>query len=150
MRYIYSCRAPDLDMFISMNLQTLLPMIKALLVILMAISFAASITAAEEISYTAYLSRKDRYNSNGERLTSVADILRQDRANFHKGGGDRADEDDGGIFATANGRAKFESYSIVLEALDAADLINGVQKGIMVRVVGRKIYVSGAEFEEEG
>lgn len=136
-------------MLTGMNLRRWIPVTKTLLVILLSVSFAAPIAAAE-ITYTAYLSRKDRYNSNGERLTSVADILRQDRANFHKGKGDRADEDDGGIFSTAAGRSKFDSYSIVLEALDAADLIDGVQKGIMVRVVGRKIYVGGAEFEEEG
>lgn len=146
---ICSCPARDVDMLTCMNLKTLLPTAKELLVILMALSFAAPITAADEISYPAYLSRKDRFNSNGERLTSVADILRQDRANFHNGKRDPADGDDGGIFATAGGRAKFQSYSIILEALNAADLINGVQKGIMVRVVGRKIYVSGAEFEEK-
>lgn len=133
-----------------MKVKTLFSAAKTLLVILMGLWFAGPISAADEISYYAYLSQKDRYNSNGERLTSVADILRQDRANYHKGKGDRADEDDGGIFATTGGRAKFESYSIVLEALDAADLIKGVQKGINVRVAGRKIYVSGAEFEEEG
>ena len=136
-------------MLIGMKLKTLLHVTRFLLVVLLVVSFAAPISAADEISYTAYLSKKDRYNSNGERLTSVADILRQDRANFHKGRRDPADGDDGGIFATAAGRAQFSSYSIVLEALDAADLINGVQKGIMVRVVGQKIYVSGAEFEEK-
>ena len=122
--------------------------IKCLLVILMGLSLARPVSAADEINYYAYLSEKDRYNSNGDRLKSVAAILRQDRANYHKGRRDRADEDDGGIFATAAGRAKFESYSIILEALDSADLIRGVQKGVMVRVAGRRIYVSGAEFEE--
>ena len=136
-------------MIFCMKLKTLFPVAKTLLVILMGLLSARPISAADEISYTAYLSEKDHYNSNGDRLKSVADILRQDRANYHKGKRDRADADDGGIFATTAGRAKFESYSIILEALDAADLIKGAQKGVMVRVVGRKIYVSGAEFEEE-
>jgi hypothetical protein len=139
---------PDLATLAGMKL-TRFPGAKTLLVILSGLSFAGPISAAEEITYYAYLSKKDLYNSNGERLTSVADILRQDRANYHKGKADGQDEDDGGIFSTAAGRAKFESYSIILEALDAADLIKGEQKGINVRVVGRKIYVSGAEFEEE-
>lgn len=132
-----------------MKLRTRFPGAKTFLVILMSLSFAGAISAADQVNYYAFLSQKDRYNSNGERLNSVADILRQDRANYHKGKRDRADEDDGGIFSTTAGRAKFESYSIILEALDAADLIKGVQKGVMVRVAGRKIYVSGAEFEEE-
>ncbi|OTE97928.1 hypothetical protein BCS42_11910 [Crenothrix sp. D3] len=35
-------------------------------------------------SYTARLSSKDHFNSDGTRLKSVADIIRQDRANYHK------------------------------------------------------------------
>ena len=35
-------------------------------------------------SYTARLSSEDHFNSNGERLKSVAAIIRQDRANYHK------------------------------------------------------------------
>ena len=41
--------------------------------------------------YFTVLNKNDYYNSNGEHLTSVADILRQDRANYHNGqGGPRA------------------------------------------------------------
>ncbi|MDP3838030.1 MAG: hypothetical protein Q8Q54_03815, partial [Methylococcales bacterium] len=35
-------------------------------------------------SYTARLSSKDHFNSDGASLKSVADIIRQDRANYHK------------------------------------------------------------------
>ncbi len=35
-------------------------------------------------SYTARLSSEDHFNSDGTRLKSVADIIRQDRANYHK------------------------------------------------------------------
>lgn len=35
-------------------------------------------------SYTARLSSKDHFNSDGTRLKLVADIIRQDRANYHK------------------------------------------------------------------
>ena len=35
-------------------------------------------------SYTAKLSSEDHFNSNGQRLKSAADIIRQDRANYHK------------------------------------------------------------------
>jgi len=45
-----------------------------------------SIGFADELmeSYTAKLSYKDHHNSGGSRLTKVAGIIRQDRANFHK------------------------------------------------------------------
>lgn len=58
--------------------------------------------------YNAQLSERDHYNSNGERLRSVAAILRQDRANFHRfNRRDRGDQWDG-FFADANNRAAFE------------------------------------------
>ncbi|MDP3009511.1 MAG: hypothetical protein Q8N30_10660 [Methylococcales bacterium] len=34
--------------------------------------------------YSARLSADDHTNSDGKKLTAVADIIRQDRANFHK------------------------------------------------------------------
>ncbi len=96
--------------------------------------------------YFTVLGKNDYYNSNGERLTSVADILRQDRANYHNGQGGPRDEDDGGIFATKEGRSKFDTYAIVLENLPAPRIIQG-QGGvtIVVRVLGQKIYVEAVE-----
>lgn len=35
-------------------------------------------------SYCANLSARDHFNSNGQRLTTAAAIIRQDRANYHK------------------------------------------------------------------
>ena len=35
-------------------------------------------------SYCATLSARDHFNSNGQRLTTAAAIIRQDRANYHK------------------------------------------------------------------
>jgi hypothetical protein len=95
--------------------------------------------------YFTVLNEQDYYNSNGERLRSAADILRQDRANYHNGQGGRRDEDDGGIFATKEGRNRFERYAIVFENLSASDIITGRQRTIVVRVVGQKIYVEGVE-----
>jgi len=61
-------------------------------------------------SYVAVLSERDHFNSNGERLTSAAAIIRQDRANFHKLGkrdaGDQADR----FFADANNRDTLEQF----------------------------------------
>jgi hypothetical protein len=100
---------------------------------------------SEGTVYFTVLDEKDHYNSNGERLRSVADILRQDRANYHKGQGGPRDEDDSGIFATKEGRGKFETYAIVLENLPASGIINGRYGTIVVRVIGQKIYVEAVE-----
>lgn len=67
--------------------------------VLLMISFLApcSLAFADQLieSYVARLSANDHFNSSGERLTSPAMIIRQDRANFHKfGQGDPEDEDD--------------------------------------------------------
>ena len=59
-------------------------------------------------SYTALLSERDHFNSIGERLTTAAAIIRQDRANFHRFAlRDRADEGDH-YFADADNRATLE------------------------------------------
>jgi YARHG domain-containing protein len=59
-------------------------------------------------SYQAVLSERDHFNSNGQRLTSAAAIIRQDRANFHRFGfRDAADEDDK-FFADEGNRAALE------------------------------------------
>ena len=59
-------------------------------------------------SYVAVLSERGHLNSSGERLTSAAAIIRQDRANFHKlGKRDPGDEGDR-FFAGANNRELLE------------------------------------------
>lgn len=66
--------------------------------------------AADELigSYSAYIGEDDLYNSDGQRLTKPWQILRQDRANFHKFGiSQRGDEDDD-FFASAENRANME------------------------------------------
>ena len=46
-------------------------------------------------SYQALLSERDHFNSDGQRLTTAAAIIRQDRANFHRFGlRDAGDEND--------------------------------------------------------
>jgi hypothetical protein len=59
--------------------------------------------------YVAELSERDHFNSSGQRLTTAAGIIRQDRANFHRFGlRDPADEDDK-FFADEGNRAALES-----------------------------------------
>jgi hypothetical protein len=85
---------------------------KTLLALGVVLAAAAATTpagAADLIgSYNAYLSGADHHNSNGERLTSAAAIIRQDRANFHKFGiQDDQDESDN-YFDNTNNRAVLE------------------------------------------
>ena len=112
----------------------------------MLIIVALSQAVAEEGAvYAAFISDTDRHNSKGEALTTVEDILRQDRANYHNGKGDRKDEDDGGMFSTKAGRAKFENCVVVFENLKASDVISGRQSSLVVRVIGQRIYVEAVE-----
>ncbi|MGN8116203.1 hypothetical protein [Labrys sp. 22185] len=88
------------------------------------LSFAS---AAPLETYTARLSSADHFNTNGERLTSVAAIIRQDRANFYLGyHRDREDEPDR-FFSSKENRARLESMlnrgRISASAADA--VING-------------------------
>jgi hypothetical protein len=54
-------------------------------------------------SYQAFLSERDHFNSNGQRLTTAAEIIRQDRANFHRFGlRDPGDENDEYFADTTN------------------------------------------------
>lgn len=129
-------------MLVGMKPKTLFPISipKYLLLILASLSLAGWAHAEEQVFCVAFLSNQDHSNSNGDRLKSVADILRQDRANYYKGRRDRWDEDDEGIFATPEGRAKFEYYRIILQGVRAASLIAEPQR-VGVRVEGRRIYV---------
>ncbi len=72
----------------------------------------AATAAADNLreSYVAFLSSRDHFNSNGERLTNAAAIIRQDRANYHKfGKRDKGDEGDR-FFASAQNREILERY----------------------------------------
>lgn len=58
--------------------------------------------------YSAYIGEDDLYNSKGARLREPWQILRQDRANFHRFGiRQRGDEGDP-FFASADNRAAME------------------------------------------
>jgi hypothetical protein len=69
----------------------------AFVIMLAAVSLAATPSRAQQLieSYTAFLSEADHFNSNGQRLTSAAAIIRQDRANYYRfDRGDPEDESD--------------------------------------------------------
>lgn len=74
-------------------------------------------------SYIAKLSFKDHYNSKGKRLTRVADIIRQDRANFYKGKRDLQDQSDP-FFMDAISRESLSEYKVYLHGISRDTIIN--------------------------
>ena len=73
------------------------------------VGMAMPVGAAEWLGgYTAFLGAADHFNSNGQRLTEPWQVIRQDRANFHKFGiQDGGDEWDP-FFGDVNNRAALE------------------------------------------
>jgi len=89
-----------------------MPVNLAIAVATLALPLALAAPAAAQSrlieSYTARLSSADHFNSSGERLTSPAAIVRQDRANFHKFGIRDAEDESDGYFADQGNRALME------------------------------------------
>ena len=91
-----------------------------------ALAAATPASAAELIeSYNAFLGHADHYNSYGERLTSAAAIIRQDRANFHVYMNQDNEDQDDRFFASANNRARLEAM------LNAGRAGPGVRRAIV-------------------
>lgn len=96
-------------------------------------------TGSSEIGrYRAWIGDDDLYNSQGQRLTKVWQVLRQDRANFHKFGvsqpGDEADR----FFANDRNRAIMESM-VRSGSIDRAASQRLLAGNVMidVRILGR-------------
>jgi hypothetical protein len=86
--------------------KTMLRKLGPILALSAAIGMPISTHAQELIeSYTALLSEADHFNSNGQRLTSAAAIIRQDRANYYRYGVRDADDQGDGFFADEGNRA---------------------------------------------
>jgi hypothetical protein len=107
---------------------------------------APTLAQAQQLigSYVALLSEADHFNSSGQRLSSAAAIIRQDRANFHRFGiKDPQDEGDA-FFADEGNRAALEQ---MLERGRAepgviARIVNGTP---LIRVANQQ---SGAHAEQ--
>ena len=71
---------------------------------------APTLAQAQQLigSYVARLSEADHFNSSGQRLTSAAAIIRQDRANFHRFGIKDAQDEGDDFFADEGNRAALE------------------------------------------
>jgi len=75
---------------------------------------AVSAPAQNEIegpveSYVARLSARDHFNSNGQRLTSAAAIIRQDRANFYVYGIRDPEDESDSFFQSKENRGLLEN-----------------------------------------
>ena len=83
------------------------------LIIAIAIALATNIPLsgnAQQLigSYTALLSDADHFNSRGQRLTTAAAIIRQNRANFHRFGIRSPEDQDDPLFGDERNRAALE------------------------------------------
>jgi hypothetical protein len=90
-------------------------------------------------SYTARLSPRDHYNSNGQRLQSAAAIIRQDRANYYVYGLRDPEDEADSYFSNKGNRARLEQ--MLENGRTSPDAISRVINGTpLIRV---DIYVTG-------
>jgi hypothetical protein len=115
-----------------MSILKALPLVAAL--------FLGSAAFAQEIvgSYVAYIGQDDLYNSKGDRLTEPWQVLRQDRANYHRYGiSQRGDEWDS-FFGSIENRGIMERM-VMNGSIDPQAARNLVRGGatVFVRIYGR-------------
>jgi hypothetical protein len=107
------------------------------------LSFAALSLPASAQSvigqYTAYIGNDDLYNSRGVRLWEPWQILRQDRANYHRFGISQPGDEWDSFFGDMNNRAAMEQMIMngYINPQAARNIVNG---GAIVVV---RIYGSG-------
>ncbi|WP_371169960.1 hypothetical protein [Aliiroseovarius sp. 2305UL8-7] len=105
-----------------------------------ALSLFASPASAQDLigAYTAYIGQPDLVNSKGARLTQPWQVLRQDRANFHRFGisqpGDEFDPFFGSI-----GNRKIMERMVMNGTIDPAAAKRLLQGGavVFVRIFGK-------------
>ena len=96
-------------------------------------------------SYVARMGARDHFNSNGQRLTSAAAIIRQDRANFFVYGIRDPEDQPDSFFSSKANRANLEELleNGVASPQAIARVVNGTpvirvdiyQRGIIVTIV---------------
>jgi len=94
---------------------------------------------ADEIigSYVAYIGRDDLYNSKGARLNEPWQILRQDRANYHRFGISQPGDEWDPFFDSINNRAIMER--MIMNGTITSGARNGLLRGgatVFVRIYG--------------
>jgi hypothetical protein len=90
-------------------------------------------------TYTARLSARDHYNSNGQRLRSAAAIIRQDRANFYVYGLRDGEDEPDPYFSNKSNRARLEE--MLENGRSTPDAVDRIVNGMpLIRV---DIYATG-------
>ncbi len=101
--------------------------------------FSVVSVAAQELvgSYVAYIGVDDLYNSKGQRLSEPWQILRQDRANFHRFGISQDGDEWDPFFDSINNRAAMERMVMngSIDPVAARNLLNGGAT-VFVRIYG--------------
>lgn len=128
-----------------MSKSGLLAGLTSALVILLTAAPAAEAQGGLIGEYTARLSARDHFNSNGARLRTAAAIIRQDRANYHKfGKRDREDEWDP-FFGRTDTRARLER--MLAGGSTSRSAVNAIVNGEpMIRVRIYRNYVDVTVF----
>lgn len=111
--------------------------------ILVALCMLIALPAAADSlvgQYTAYIGQDDLYNSKGKRLSEPWQILRQDRANYHRFGVSQPGDEWDPYFGDAGNRGTMERMVMngQINPRAARTLVNG---GAMVVV---RIYGTGS------
>ena len=105
-----------------------------------ALAMAATVAQADELigSYVAYIGEDDLYNSRGARLSEPWQVLRQDRANYHRFGISQAGDEWDPFFGNKNNRAIMERMIMNghIEPSAARNLLRGGAT-VFVRIYGR-------------
>lgn len=102
------------------------------------VAMAGPVAAQDLIgSYVAYIGTDDLYNSKGARLSQPWQVLRQDRANYHKFGISQTGDEWDPFFGDINNRAAMEQM-IMRGAIDPAARANLMRGGatVFVRIYG--------------
>lgn len=86
-------------------MRVLAPIVAALILAVAPMSAGAQTLLG---AYVAWIGQQDLYNSNGQRLTDFWQIIRQDRANFHRFGIRQSRDEGDPFFADAAARATLE------------------------------------------
>lgn len=106
----------------------------------MALSLASAVQADSLIgSYVAYIGHADLYNSSGARLTEPWQVLRQDRANYHKFGISQPGDEWDSFFGSVDNRAAMERM-IMNGRIDpgAAQILLNGGATVFVRIYGER------------
>ena len=109
------------------------------LVLALMLALGAPAAHADELvgAYVAYIGQQDLYNSRGVRLSAPWQVLRQDRANYHRFGISQPGDEWDPFFGSIDNRAAMERM-IMNGRIDPGARQNLLQGGatVFVRIYG--------------